>query len=228
MAFFPELKRLGCSSHEFDGVIFDFDGTLADSMDVWTDIDWLFCEKYNLGVPDDFRESIVGLGFEGTAEYFINNLGVTMTVQECCDEFNRLALDRYKTEVFLRPGAKEFLDLLDSRGVPFCIASSLNRELLDVALEANGVQGRFASICLCDDYQTHKSESKIYLVAAESMGVDPAKCMVFEDIVPAIASAQAAGMFVIGIIDEGNGAQDTPAVQRNADLGIVSFQELLP
>lgn len=227
MAHFPEFERLGCDRSDFDGVIFDFDGTLADSMHVWTDIDWLFCEEYGLGVPDDFRDSIVGLGFEGTAQYFIDELGVTLTVEECCAEFNRLALDRYKTEVFLKQGVKEYLDLLDAREVPFCIASSLNRELLEVALEANGVQGRFASICLCDDYQTHKSDTKIYHIAAESMGLDAERCVVFEDIVPAVMSAQRAGALAVGVLDEGNEAQDTPAVERCSSVCIHGFVELL-
>lgn len=227
MAYFFELERLGCSQSDFDGVIFDFDGTLADSMHVWTDIDWKFCEEYGLGIPDDFRDSIVGLGFEGTAQYFIDELGVKMTVEECCAEFNRLALDRYKTEVFLKSGVKEYLDLLDARDVPYCIASSLNRELLTAALVANGVEGRFASINLCDDYQTHKNDTKIYHIAAESMGLSADRCVVFEDIVPAIMSAQKAGAFAIGVLDEENEAQDTPAVERCASACIHSYTQFL-
>lgn len=228
MAVFPEFKKMGCDRWDFEGVIFDFDGTLADSMHVWTDIDWKFCEEYGLGIPSDFRDSIVGLGFEGTAEYFINELGVTLTVQECIDEFNRLALDSYRTEVLLKPGVKEYLDLLDARGIPFGIASSLSRELLEISLEANGVGGRFAAISLCDEHNTHKSEGTIYCIAAQAMGVDPAKCLVFEDIVPAIASAQRIGACAVGVIDEGNEAQDTPKVLASADVCIEDFRQLLP
>ena len=227
MAYFPELERLGCARTHFDGVIFDFDGTLADSMHVWTDIDLLFCEEYDLGVPEDFREGIVGLGFEGTAEYFINNLGVTLTVEQCCDEFNRLALERYRTEVLLKPGAREYLDVLDRRGVPYCLATSLNRKLLTAALESNGVADRFRALNLCDEHDTNKQSSDIYVLAAASMGVDPANCLVFEDVVPAVRSAQRAGMCVVGVLDEENGAQDTPAVQSFADVGIHSYRQLL-
>ncbi|MDO4182907.1 MAG: HAD family phosphatase [Coriobacteriia bacterium] len=227
MAHFPELEKLGCPRAHFEAVIFDFDGTLADSMGVWTDIDWLFCKKYNLGVPDDFRENIIGLGFEGTAEYFINELHVDMTVQECCDEFNRLALERYQHDVRLKPGAKEYLDLLDARGVPFTLASSLNRMLLEAALESNGIAGRFARINLCDELGTHKNQPYIYLTTAAQLGVAPQDCVVFEDIVPATLSAQRVGMCTVGVLDPTDGAQDTPALQKLADVSIHSYHELL-
>lgn len=225
MTFFPEIERLGCPRSDFDGVIFDFDGTLADSMFVWNDIDRRFCEKYGLVLPDDYDESIVGLGFEGTAQYFIDELGLKMSLQACCDEFNELALQGYRDEVALKPGARTYLDVLQARDMPLAIASSLNMKLLGAALDHNGVRDRFRSFSLCDDLHTHKNESKIYLAAAASIDVDPARCLVFEDIVPAIRSAKRAGMTAVAVYDE-HDSQNTPTIRQTADGFIRDFTML--
>lgn len=223
----PAFSRLGCDRSDFAGIIFDFDGTLADSMWVWSDIDRRFCAEYDIVLPDDYADNIVGLGFEGTAEYFINELGLKMTVEQCCDEFNRIAADSYRTKVMLKPGALEFLKQLDAAGIPVAIASSLIMDLLKPALENNNAFELIKAFRLCDDYNTHKSESLIYELAAEAIGVSIENCVVFEDIVPAIRSAKRVGAYTVAIIDEENEAQNTEVIKTIADLCITDYATLL-
>ncbi|MDO4503070.1 MAG: HAD family phosphatase [Coriobacteriia bacterium] len=221
------LEDGALADERFRGAIFDFDGTLATSMWVWLDIDRQFCREHGIELPEGYADDLVGLGFEGAAQYFIDELGCTLTLEECCDEFNRLAFDRYAHEVELKPGAVEFLRGLRERGVRCAIASSLNRKLLTAALHNNGVEDVFDAICLCDEHRTHKSEPLIYQIAARELGVVPGECVVFEDIVPGVRSAQAAGMRAVAAIDEGNEAQDTAAVRELADGCLRDFRGLL-
>jgi len=225
MFAFPEIQRAGCARSSFAGVIFDFDGTLGDSMYVWTDIDRRFCERYGLILPDTYSDDIIGLGFEGTARYFIEELGLKMSVEACCDEFNALAYEAYRDEVELKPGARDYLEVLHERGVPLAMASSLNIKLLGAALEHNGVRDYFEAFNLCDDLNTHKNESKIFLASAASLGVDPQDCLVFEDIVPAIRSAKRVGMTAVAVYDE-HDSQDTPTIKGLADGFIEDFTQL--
>lgn len=211
----------------FKAAIFDFDGTLAASMWVWKDIDRLFCQRHGLTLPEGYEEDLLGLGFEGAAQYFIDKLGCTLSLQQCCESFNDLAYDRYAQDVRLLPGAADFLRELNRRGIPCAIASSLNRRLLTAALKGNGVQDAFQVICLCDEHNTHKSVPFIYQQAARELGVHPQDCVVFEDIVPGIASAQAAGMAAVAVVDEGNEAQDTPQVRSLAHGCIAHYQGIL-
>ena len=223
----PAFARLGAARTEFAGAIFDFDGTLADSMWVWNDIDRRFCEEYHLALPDDYTDSIVGLGFEGTAKYFIEELGLKMSVDQCCNEFNRIAKKSYCTRVLLRPGARTFLKELKGSGIPVAIASSLVMDLLQPALERNDAFDLIDAFRLCDNYNTHKSETLIYELAAEAIGVPVEECVIFEDILPAVRSIKRAGAFAVAVIDESNEAQNTEVIQKEADLCIADFTELL-
>jgi HAD superfamily hydrolase (TIGR01509 family) len=225
MPSFPEIKRLGCARTTFEGVIFDFDGTLADSMPVWEHIDLHFCERYGLMLPSDYNDSIVGLGFEGTARYFIEELGLKMSVEECCRKFNELAYEDYRDRVRLKPGAYEYLHRLFERGVPLTIASSLNVKLLTAGLQGNGIEELFPTFNLCDDLATHKNESTIFEAAAASIGIEPERCLVFEDIVPAVRSAQRVGMTAIAVLDKSE-AQDSALIKQLADGYIVDFMQL--
>lgn len=223
----PAFARLGCDRSAFSGAIFDFDGTLADSMWVWSDIDRQFCEHYHLVLPDDYTDNIVGLGFEGTAEYFINELGLKMTVEQCCEEFNNFALESYRTRVRLKPGAHAFLTQLNDAGIPVAIASSLIMDLLKPALENNKAFDLIGAFRLCDDYNTHKSSPLIYRLAAEAIGVPLESCVVFEDIVPAIRTVKGTGAFAVALLDPNNEAQNTEKIETLADLCITDFTPLL-
>lgn len=224
---FPEFTKSDGSSRSFEGVIFDFDGTLVDSMFVWDHLDIDFCTKYGLTMKPGYSEKITALGFEGTARYFIEDLGLDMEVPEVIDRFNDMAYDQYAHEVLCKPGVKKYLALCKARGVKVGIASSLGRKLLEVALKNNGLSQTFDTISLSDECGHDKYESDIYLIAAKNMGVRPDACLVFEDIVPAIRSAQRAGMFAVGVLDK-HEQQDTVELRAVADTFIESFEDLLP
>ena len=224
----PNMKKLGAKTDKFDACIFDFDGTLANSMWVWEHIDQYFCQEHGLELPGGYDSSVIGMGFEGTAEYFRDKMGLQMTVQECCDEFNRLAYDKYANEVELIPGAVEYLDYLADIKMPIALASSLNEKLLHACFEQHGISHHFKTISLCDDYNTHKSEPLIYDVSAKKLGVDPKHCLVFEDIAPGIKSAKSIGMSAVGVLDENNVGQNTQEIAEIADVAIRDYYALLP
>ncbi|MGN1361877.1 MAG: HAD family hydrolase [Eggerthellaceae bacterium] len=224
---FAGLPDGALDGRRFRAAIFDFDGTLATSMWVWMDIDRQFCREQGLTLPEGYADDLMGLGFEGAAQYFIDQLGCTLSLEECCAAFNRLAFHRYAHEVRLKPGAADFLRKLQERGVACGIASSLNRTLLQAALRNNGVDQAFSAICLCDEQGTHKGLPTIYLETARQLEVDPGECVVFEDIVLGVGSAQAAGMCAVAVLDEGNEVQDTAQVQRLADGWIRDFRGLI-
>ena len=228
MISLPKIEQLGAKVSEFEACIFDFDGTLARSMWVWEHIDYYFCREHGLELPDGYDTSVIGLGFEGTAAYFREKMGLDMSVQECCDEFNRLAYDKYANEVELVPGAAEYLEFLAELHAPIALASSLNEKLLRACFENHGITKYFDAICLCDDYKTHKNEPLIYKVSAEKLGANPARCIVFEDIAPGIKSAASLDMTCVGVLDEENVAQDTEELKALADVTIRDFYELLP
>jgi len=222
---FPELEALCPDRCDFSAVIFDFDGTLGDSMWVWENIDDLFCERHGLVLPDTYYDDLTTLSFEQTARFFQEDLGVKMTTEEIADEFNYLAHASYAGEVACKPGAHRYLEILKNRGVAIGIATSLSWYLLEAVLESNGIQEYFDDMAFCDESHG-KGEPDVYLLAAERLGARPEDCLVFEDIVVGIESAHRAGMTAGAVIDP-HYQQDSTLIKQIADFHIETFEDLL-
>ncbi|MGN0034555.1 MAG: HAD family hydrolase [Coriobacteriales bacterium] len=212
----------------YEGVIFDFDGTLADSMGVWRWVDEQFLARRGLIEPDGYNRTLAELGFERSLRYVIDVFGLDDTPQEIKDEWNDLALERYSTSVHLKPGARDYLERIrESALAKMAIATTLTPTLLQAALDNNGIAELFDAKATGPEVPCDKSQPDIYQLAADRVGVPPHRCLVFEDIAPGIQSAQSIGMTAVGVRDD-TGHQDFSLICSVADDAIESFEELLP
>lgn len=98
-------------------VIFDLDGTLVDSMGIWTGIDIEYLGRHGLSVPGDLQPAIEGFSFTEVAVYFKDRFGLTDSIEQIKDDWNRMAMDKYRCEVPLKPGAARFIGELKRRGL---------------------------------------------------------------------------------------------------------------
>lgn len=209
------------------GLIFDFDGTLVDSMWVWDDVDRLFLERRDLPYSAEFNETIAVLGFERGADFVIEHFGLDERPEDIIEEWKTLAEEGYATEVLLKPGAREYLEYCRSQGVPMAIATSLQRHLLEPALKNNGILAFFDAICICDELQCGgKSNPAVYLEAARRIGMPAGQCAIFEDVAAAARSAKQTGAYVVGVYDE-HKQQATEELRSIVDLFITGYPELL-
>ncbi len=206
-------------------VIFDLDGTLVDSMWVWTDIDIAFLGRYHLELPDDLQEKIEGMGFTETAEYFRKRFSLPLTIDEIKEQWNSLALFRYANEVGLKPGAADFLHFLREKKIPAAIASSNSRELILACLKNNHIEDCFDNITISCDVARGKPAPDVYLEAAGKLGVDPKDCLVFEDVPMGIIAGKNAGMRVCAVEDD-CAAGRRKEIRGLADYYIRSYDEI--
>ena len=212
---------------DIDAVIFDFDGTLADSMWVWDDVDRRFLAKRNIPFTDEYGEMIAVLGFELGAQYSIEHFHLDESPEDIVAEWKENAEDGYATQVMLKPGAKEFLHHCKSQGMPLAIATSLQRHLLEPALKNNGIFGMFDAICICDELQCGgKANPAVYEEAARRLGVPAERCAIFEDVVIPAKSAKKTGAYIVGVYDE-HKQQVTEELKNVCDLFIDDFWALL-
>lgn len=182
--------------------IFDMDGTIVDSMWVWEQIDFEYLAKHNIKASPLLKHDIAHLSFDEVAVYFKNIFNLPYTTEEIKNHWNEMAFDKYTTSVKLKPGVRSFLKVLKAKGIKIALATSNNTLLLEACLKANGVYEYFDSITLTDEVSRGKDFPDVYLLAAEKLKVNPNECIVFEDILPAVKGAKAAGMTVVGVYDE--------------------------
>ena len=90
-------------------VIFDLDGTLVDSMWMWGDIDIEYLNRFGLSCPEDLQKAIEGMSFTETAVYFKERFALADSVEEIKAAWVAMSLKKYKNEVSMKPGAREFL-----------------------------------------------------------------------------------------------------------------------
>ena len=184
-------------------VIFDLDGTLVDSMWVWTCIDQKFIKKYNLEVPDDFYQKMEGKGFTETAEYFLEIFPeLNFTVDQIKAEWTDIAIEQYQNVVPLKEGVYEFLEFLNRNCIPVGIASSNSRELVETVIKARGIEKFIHTISTSCEVKVGKPSPDVYLKAASNLGIDPRDCLVFEDVPMGILAGKNAGMTVCAVEDE--------------------------
>lgn len=208
-----------------EAAIFDMDGTLVDSMWVWNNIDSLYLKQHNINSNDDFKSEIEHLTFSQTAEYFKNKFNLEDSVEDIINDWNDMAYVEYCNNVPLKPGAKNFLDLLKKKGIKIGLATSNCTMLLEAALKKNEIMDYFDCITTSHEVSRGKNFPDIYLLCAEKLGVDPNKCIVFEDILPAVLGAKKAGMTVVGIEDKFS-AKDKKEIINKADYYLSSYENI--
>lgn len=185
-------------------VIFDLDGTLVDSMWIWSEVDMKFMKKYNLTtIPQDFEKIIEGKSFTETAQYFLDIFpGLNRTVEEIQREWTEMTMGLYTTKVPLKPGAGDFLSRMRSQGILLGIATSNGRELVDATLKALSIEDYFTSVVTSCEVCAGKPSPDVYLKVAENLQINPQSCLVFEDLTKGIQAGKNAGMTVCAVDDE--------------------------
>ncbi len=206
--------------------MFDFDGTLVDSMFHFSDSVLRSLNQYNISYPDNIIEIVTPLGYSGTAEYFIRNLGVPSTVEALNEELLQLMFEKYKNEIPLKESVLPFLQALKERKERLFILTASPHNVVDICLQRLGIFDYFEQIWSCDDFKTSKSNPDIYRMAAEKIGVAPNEIAFFDDNLIAVKTAKKAGVYTIGVYDE-SGKSFARNLQESADQYITSYEQIV-
>ena len=188
---------------EIKGVIFDMDGTLIDSTWVWDEVDVDYVKRYQLVEPEGFYEAIEGMSFTDVAKYYKKTFPqIRDSVEQIKADWMEMGYRLYRDEVELKSGVKEFLEELKKRGIKIGIATSNDRDMTEMVLEARGILQEFDAICTSDEVKIGKPAPDVYLKAAEDLGVDPKDCLIFEDVPAGLMAGKSAGMKTCAVADK--------------------------
>lgn len=209
---------------DFQAAIFDLDGTLLNSMDLWKEIDIMFLSKRGLIVPSDYVTKICALSFEEAAKYTIERFGLSESIDTIIEEWSNMAVYEYKNNVGLMPYTREYLTKLKEAHIKLAVATGLPEEMYKPCLLHNGIYDMFDALCSTDQVKRGKECPDIFLFAAEAMQAIPAKCIVYDDVLPAVKSAKKAGMIVYGIYDKYS-AHHQSEISEVADGYLMDFRD---
>lgn len=205
------------------GAIFDFDGTLVDSMFIWDTIGEDYLRSLGKEPHEDLKETFLTLTLEEAAEYYRTHYGVTLFVKEIVDGVNAMVEGIYKTRVTLKHGVAEYLRLLKENGARMCIATVTDRYLVEETLERLGILHYFSEIFTCAEVGYGKDKPIIYRKALEHLDTAKNETYVFEDSLFALKTAKADGFTTVGVYDRHENRQDN--LKNLADYYIDDFAD---
>jgi HAD superfamily hydrolase (TIGR01509 family) len=181
-----------------DAVIFDLDGVLLDSEQLWNEAKEALVRERGGRWHDDAATDMMGMSSPEWSAYLRDDLEVPLDAEAINDDVVRRMRDGYARELPLLPGAQQAVRSLSAHW-PLGLASSSNRELIDLVLELAHLTDAFTATVSSEEVARGKPSPDVYLEAARRLAVDPARCVAIEDSSNGLRAAVAAGMTVIAI-----------------------------
>lgn len=206
--------------------LFDFDGTLVDSMPTYQGMMRKILTDYNVAYPDDLFKTITPLGHKLTAEYFVEKLGHPVDAETLLARMNSDAVEAYATRVEAKPNVTSVLHTLHERGHSLNVLTASPHTQLDPCLRRLGIYELFDNVWSCNDFGTGKSDPEIYRAAAKAMGVPTSEVIFLDDNYNADKTAREAGCRVIGVFDESSREYEQE-IRAITEAYIYDFSELL-
>ena len=209
-----------------DAVIFDLDGVLMDSERLWNEAKEALVRDAGGHWRDEASRAMLGMSSPEWAAYLRDELGVRMEPEAISRDVVRRMEEGYRRRLPLLPGAAEAVRATAARW-PLGLASSSNREIIDLVLQLAGFAGCFRVTVSSEEVARGKPAPDVYLAAARGLGVDPAGCVAIEDSGNGIRSAAAAGMAVIAVPNREYGPDEEAlslAAARVAVVGEVTVE----
>ena len=208
-----------------EAVVFDIDGTLLNSMDVWLQVDYDFLVAKGFDVPSNYGYEISIRSAQEGAVYTKELFNLKETPKEIIDTWKSMAKDAYEN-VEMKPFAKEFLLNLKQNGKKLAVATALTHELLTNALKKHEIYEIFDEICSTDEVGKGKTSPDVYNLAFKKLNVSPNNSAVFEDVLVAVKSAKQTGAYVFAIKDNFS-LPYAKEIKKYADFYIENYSDLL-
>jgi HAD superfamily hydrolase (TIGR01509 family) len=210
-------------SGKIRAVIFDLDGVLVDSEQVWDAARRQLTEDSGGRWSESATQDMMGMSSTEWSRYMHEVLGVKMPPEEISAAVVKRMEELYREHLPLIPGACEAVERVAARW-PLGLASSANRPVIEVVLELSGLGGFFETTVSSEEVARGKPAPDVYLETARLLRVDPLLCAAVEDSSSGILSAHAAGMRVVAIPNRTFPPSDEAL--EAADAAIPSLQVL--
>ncbi len=204
--------------------LFDFDGTLVDSMPTYVSAMLRILDENGVAYGDDIVKIITPLGLKGTADYYLT-LGVRMSKEEMLGKMLEYMTEAYETTIEAKPCVIDALRILSGRGDRLHVLTASPHSSLDPCLKRLGIFDLFINVWSCEDFNTTKADPEIYRMAADKIGAPVEEILFLDDNLNADTTAKIAGMKVCGVFDESS-KEYTDEMRTVCDFYIEDFSAL--
>ena len=208
-----------------DVVVFDLDGVVVDSEQVWDDVRERLAKERGGRWHDGAQAAMMGMSAPEWSTYMHDEIGLVESPEEINAEVVRRMLERYRERLPLIPGAVDAVRRL-APAFRLGVASSSNRRLIAAVLERAGIADLFDAVVSSEEVAAGKPAPDVYLEAARRLHVSPERCAAIEDSSNGLRSAHAAGMRVLALPN--THYPPTPDALALADAVLASPAELTP
>lgn len=202
-------------------LIFDFDGTLVDSMPTWAGVHINMLKEHGIAVPSGFVETITPLGNLNASKYTIS-LGVDIPLSEYLEKISKILCYEYLNNVPLKKNVKEFLASAYKAGHRLSVLTASPHLYVDDTLKKLGVYDFFSNIWTIEDFNLTKAQPEIYVEAAKRLDAPLSECVFFDDNYTAIKTAANAGMKTVGVYDDSS-RSSKPEIEKVADYYLTEY-----
>ena len=206
------------------GAIFDFDGTVFDSMHIWKGVKFQFFDRIGFVLSEEQQEEFKNLFLLDAIELAKTRFDLKMTDKELFNEFFTLIKEKYLADTEPKNDIIEFLEKLKAKGVKMGIATATGEPALEAVLEKFNMRHYFSEIYSTYTVGASKTEPKVYDVVLEKLGTEKQSTWVFEDALYAAKTAKKAGYNVVGIYDKSELCQEE--LKNLVDIYIHNYNEL--
>jgi len=213
------------SKNRFNTYLFDFDGTLVDSMPTYASSMLRILDENNVVYPDDTLKTITPLGLLGVAKHFLN-LGIKLSLEEIIDCMKKYMLEEYLHNIPAKENVVSVLKTLKQNGADLNVLTASPHITLDACLKRLDMYDLFTNVWSCDDFNTTKSDPNIYKMVADKLGKQIQDILFLDDNLNADTTAKSAGMTVCGVYDDSS-KEFTEQIKSATDFYIYDFKELL-
>ena len=183
------------------GLIFDFDGTLFDSMFIWDTAGESYLRSIGKEPKADLQKVLKPMSLLQSAQYIREKYDIPLSVEDIMDGVNRTVEDFYFHTVEPKQGVIDFLEELHRRNIKMCIATATDRYQVEAALQRCKMRHFFSEIFTCTEVGSGKDRPDIFRKAMEHLQTNRSNTAVVEDAYHAAFTAKQDGFMVVGVYD---------------------------
>ena len=203
----------------FRGAVFDLDGLLIDSEPSWRAAQRTLLWEFGCDLTSEMQFQTVGLGLPAALAVWRTWFpGAELAIEEVNRRLPVLALDHFRRSGTAKPGAARLVASLKDSGCALAVASSSPLRFIEAALETLGLATSFHAIASAEREAQGKPHPAVYLTACRQLDIAPTDGIAFEDSLPGLRSAKAAGLFCVAV-PEAHGAGTEAFAEADLVLG---------